>query len=278
MLYWFIGFFLLYQAYRGWKLGPVRILVRIGGLAVAYMAGYLLGSSVGPLFAFTGYPNFILSALGGVVVGLVAYWIVLFVGSVLFKKTSDQEWGLTRLLYGVTGSFLGVALGAIFFYLFAIGLQLVGSFAEGAIALEGEKAQGKTFRHRVVAMKHALDEVFPRDGLARKLDPIPDEAYALMQKLGRLVSNPTAMSRFSMYPGVADLAANPKIQALKDNPEIAEALRERRFLQLLRHPLIVKTANDPKLNEQLRKFELEKALDFALADEGLPPAAPLPRP
>jgi len=272
ILYWIIGLFLLYQAYRGWKLGPVRILVRIGGLAAAYMAGYLLGGSVGPLFSFTGYPNFVLSVLGGVAVGLVAYWIILFVGSVLFKKTSDQEYGLTWLLYGVTGSFLGLAWGAIFLYLFAIGLQLVGSFAEGATARKGEEVQEGTFGHRVVALKRALDEVLPRNGLARKLDPIPEQTYVLIQKLGRLASSTEALSRFSMYPGVADLATNPKIQALKDDPEIAEAIRQRRFFQLLRHPLIVKTANDPKLNEQLRKFDLEKALDYAIGEEIQPSA------
>lgn len=278
-LYWCIGLFLAFQAYRGWKLGPVRLLVRIGGLAAAYLVGYLFGGAVAPLLSFTGYPNFVLIPLGGALVGLFAYMAVLFVGSILFKKTSDQEYGFAWLLYGVTGSALGVMLGTIFLYLFAIGLQLVGTFAEGAATPRDNFPEtGNAFGRKVVALKHAIDQLLPKNKLVKKLDPIPNETYELLNKLGRMASSQMALARFATYPGVAELASNPKIQALKDDPEIAAALQERRFLQLLRHPLIVKTANDPKITTQLRAFDLHKALDYAIADEPPPPVPPLQNP
>lgn len=306
-LYWAAGIFLTYQAYRGWRLGPVRLLIRIGALAAAYITGYFMGGSIAPLLSFTGFPNFILAPLGGLVVGLVAYAIVLFVGSVLFKKTSDQEYGLTWLIYGISGSLLGFTLGLIFLFMFTIGLQIVGTLATGLVSnptaappiREGnnEEIAGSntstpsSASYRIAALKDTLDKAFPGNAL-KNFDPVPEHTYVLLNKLGKAVSSPLALSRFATYPGVQELATRPEIIALRDDPEIAEAVRNYRYFQLLRHPRIVKTANDPKLGEQLRKFDVEKALDYAIGTPSAPttatppapypphapPAAPHPRP
>jgi hypothetical protein len=57
---------------------------------------------------------------------------------------------------------------------------------------------------------------------------------------------------------------HPKIAALRDDPEVARAIRDGDFLALLRHPKVIAAANDSEVLKQLGSFDLQKALDTAL--------------
>jgi hypothetical protein len=50
---------------------------------------------------------------------------------------------------------------------------------------------------------------------------------------------------------------------LRDDPEIAKAVREQDFMGLLRNPRIVAAANDPEVLRILSGVNIEKALDDA---------------
>ncbi len=55
-----------------------------------------------------------------------------------------------------------------------------------------------------------------------------------------------------------------KIVALRDDPEISEMIAQRRFLDLLQAQRIIDAANDPVLADRIKKFDLQRALDYAL--------------
>ena len=40
-------------------------------------------------------------------------------------------------------------------------------------------------------------------------------------------------------------------------------IAQKRFLDLLRHQRIIDAANDPALAERIKKFDLQRALDYA---------------
>ncbi len=261
------GLFIAYEAFRGWRLGIVRQLIRLGALVSAYLAGIFLGGMAVPVLRLTGYPDLILKPVSMALIGIVAYLIVSFVGRVLFKKTTDQDFGLVWLVYGVTGSLCGVLFGLFFVTMMALAIRFLGTLASGIAEEPNSSAQVPTSKKATVAglveMKHAL-EVGIAGEVLDTVDPIPKKAYELIEKLGRLSANPAAISRFLEYPGAIELTQMKEITALRDDPEIARAVQERRYFSLLKHPRITRTANNPKVAEQVGKFDLEKALDFAL--------------
>jgi hypothetical protein len=65
------------------------------------------------------------------------------------------------------------------------------------------------------------------------------------------------------------LSEHPKIVALRDDPEISEMITQRRFLDLLRNQRIIDAANDPVLAERIKKFNFQRALDYALEQNSL---------
>ena len=72
------------------------------------------------------------------------------------------------------------------------------------------------------------------------------------------------MQRFVTYPGTKVLSQNPKIVALQTDPQITRQVERRDFVGLMANPKIVAVVNDPALEQLVRRFELEKALDYAL--------------
>ena len=73
-----------------------------------------------------------------------------------------------------------------------------------------------------------------------------------------------ARSASSPIPARRELTENPKIVALRDDPEIIELIRQQRFLDLLQNPKLIEAMNDPALAAQVRSFDFQKALDYAL--------------
>jgi hypothetical protein len=51
---------------------------------------------------------------------------------------------------------------------------------------------------------------------------------------------------------------------LRDDPEIIELIQRQRYLQLLQNPKLIEAMNDPALAAQVRSFDFQKALDYAL--------------
>ncbi len=279
ILFWIAAIFVIYQALMGWRLGLVRQLLKIASLAAAYFGAVLFGDLALPMLRLSGYPDFILRPIGAVLVGILCYFIVAFAGRVLFKKTTDQSVGAIWLIYGVSGSLLGVLFGLFFVALLAVVFRFVGTYASGVV----EPHQGNTFAESPTARKATVAglvrlreslESGMTGSVLRTIDPVPEEAYRLAVKIGRVSANPSAIARFLSHPDAARLAARPEIASLKDEPEIARALHERHYIALLTHPAVVKAARSPKVAELIRSFDLEAALDYAIAD----PAEPTPPP
>jgi hypothetical protein len=124
-------------------------------------------------------------------------------------------------------------------------------------------------------MKQSLEQG-PAGAMVQQVDPIPGTLYGLLHKLGMMVSDDKRVDRFLSYPGVKPLLAHPKIAALQNDPVITRDIVNRNYLALLRNPRIVTAANDTEIGELMRKFEFEKALDYALRPPEADPAKVAP--
>jgi hypothetical protein len=93
---------------------------------------------------------------------------------------------------------------------------------------------------------------------------VPTNAYETLGKVGKVVSDPDSAQRFLSFPGAHELSEHPKIVALRDDPEIQRLIAQGRYLDLLQDQKIIDAANDPALFEQIKKFDLQQALDYAV--------------
>jgi len=273
--------FVVFTAWHGWRLGIMRQLLNILALASAYLIGYFGGARLGPLLhQVIDFPERALSVLGAVALGAVCYFCIVLVGVIGFKKTAQQSAGLVRLSYGISGSICGAVYGLFLVWIVVLAIRLLGSVAETQIAVANNPVVPESSARPspsptptpappsqmilgLAHMKQSLEQGAAGE-MVQQVDPIPGTLYSILHKLGIMVSNDKSVDRFLAYPGVKPLLAHPKIAALQNDPDITRDLVNRNYFALIRNPRIITAANDAEIAELMRKFQFEKALDYAL--------------
>lgn len=286
---WQIAFFaaaailVLLKAWRGWRLGVVRQVISLVALAGAYLAGIFGGRFTVPLLRpVLGFPEPILILLSGVLLGAAVYLSIAMIGAILFKKTAEQKVGVVRLGYGASGAVVGGLFGLFLVWIAVLAIRLLGSVAETQIAVAKNPriinqrstptpTPAATPASRIIQglahMKQSLEHG-TAGAMVQQVDPIPTSLYLVLTKLGMMVSNERSIERFLAYPGVQPLLAHPKISALQNDAEITRDILAHNYFSLLRNNRIVAAAGDAEIGALMRKFEFEKALDYALQGKG----------
>jgi uncharacterized membrane protein required for colicin V production len=278
----FAIFLVLFEVLRGWRRGLARQLARLGALVAAYFAAYFGGSILAPLAKpFFRMPDAILSILAGAVLALVVYAVISGLGTMSFKRTRDHGSAFVRLLYGAGGAVFGIFFGAFLVWMVVVGVRSLGAVADAQVR---QQVADSTVVHAVDVRRRFLDEPIEESAplmtsLARlknsvemgvigdtikKTDVIPSQLYETLGKVGQVVSSPQNAERFLSFPGARELSEHPKIVALRNDKEISDMIAQGHLLELLQDPRIIDAANDPTLAEQLKKFDLKAALDYAI--------------
>jgi len=277
----------LFEVLRGWRRGLARQVARLGALIAAYFAAYFGGHLLVPLVRpFVKLPDVVMSILAGAVLALIIYAVINSLGTILFRRTSQHQSAFVRLLYGIGGAVFGLFFGGFLVWLIVVGIRSLGSVADVQVrqeAAETSASPGRTL-HAVDVRRGVLSEsneepVSLVGSLARlknslemgtfgaavkKADVVPTDAYETLGKVGKVVSDPDCVQRFLSFPGAHELTQHPRIVALRDDPEIQQLIAQGRYLDLLQDQKIIDAANDPALFEQIKKFDLQHALDYAV--------------
>lgn len=297
---WTSGFWILcalfvaLRLFTGWRDGLGRQLLNLAALGLAYGAAFIGGPVLAPgLRPFLAVPDFILSVLAGLLLGLVVYNVMAILGRTLMRRTREREPGTGRLVWGVGGMVLGGVGALATLWIVFIGMRLLGSVAEGHVRAEesrGDVAPRTTARdaelprttRRASPIPTPAPDTFEESlrGLAQvkttletglvgevmaTVDPIPAKVHTTLNKLSRMVSDPAALARFRQGAFMRELGADPRLTALLDDPSVNRDLAAKNYRALLTHPRLRAAANDKDLAARLRAFDLEKALDQALA-------------
>jgi hypothetical protein len=275
---------LLLEVIRGYRLGLPRQLMRGAAIIAAYAAAYFGGQLLLPLLQpILKWPDFILSMIGGAIVALVVYGLIASLGSILFKRTAQHGSAPVRLVYGLSGAVTGIVFGLFFIWLILVGIRSVGSIADaqvqsrpqpdasktssradGSLALENLDTNALT--SFLARLKNSV-ELGSVGDLLKKTDVTPPAFYQTLKDAGTVCANPENARRFLSFPGATELSEHPKIIALRNDPEIAELIRQGRIVELLQHPRVLAAANDPTLVERVKQFDIKKALEFAVKKE-----------
>ncbi len=283
----FAAVLILLEMVRGWRLGLLRQLVRMVAVIAAYACAIYAGQAIVP-FARSIFkmPDAVLSVIGGAVLAFLVYSIITTLGTVLFKRTGQHGARVVRIVWGGSGALLGIFFGALFVWMVFTGVRLIGSLASAQVhsrnaltsatmqpvwnrelQIEGRASAAPSANNPLIAtlaqMKDSL-ESGPVGGTVKEMDPVPPGSYRTLEKLGAVASNLVSAERFLSFPGAHEIGEHPKIMALRSDPEIADLVAHGRIFELLQNQRIIDAANDATLSERIRKFDLERALDYAL--------------
>jgi uncharacterized membrane protein required for colicin V production len=259
------------MAYRGWRLGIVRQTFSIFSLGIAYAAAWFGGPYLIQVLRPLGFPDRVLSIIGSALIGTFLYLLFALLSALVFKKTAHQKFGPVRFGFGAAGAILGAAFGIFLVLVLSVAIRLLGSLGENKTVIRNPKSAQPApppspLTQGLAQLKHSI-ESGPAGEIITHVDPIPEQVYDTLGKFGRLVANPESLSRFTELPKVKSLSAHPKLLALRDDPDIAKAIREQDFLSLLRNPKLVEAANDPEVAKVVGEFDINKALDAALKEQ-----------
>jgi hypothetical protein len=278
---------ILFEVVRGWRLGLLRQLVRAAALAAAYAVGFFGGTLLVPIARpFMKMPDIVLSILGGAVLALVVYSLLVSIGAILLNRTGQQNSKLVHLLYAVTGAVIGLFFGAFLLLMVVVSVRAVGAVADAEVRsraslmgaghttrlgafdvrqrfLAGSNEESATLATLLARLKNSL-ELGAFGEAIKRTDPISSKTYGTLGKVGSVFSNPESARKFLTFSGARELSEHPKIVALRNDPEISEMIAQRRFLDLIHDQRLIDAANDPALAKQIKEFDLEHALDYAV--------------
>lgn len=282
----FAAVLMLFQIARGWRLGLPRQLVRMAALVGAYSAAFFGGSMLLPfLRPLIKVPDFVISAFGGAILAMIIYSVVNSIGTILFKRTAQQSSSVVRLVYGISGAALGLFFGLFFIWLMVVGIRSLGAIAEAQVnarapervpAFNERQTRARSGTRRtptnvpdenslifsLARLKKSI-ELGSVGEVVNRSDVLPSGVYETLGKFGQVFSKPERASRFVSYPGVAELMDSPKILALRADPQIQRMLEQGQLWDLLQDDRMIEAVNDPELAAQLKKFDLNAALDYA---------------
>jgi hypothetical protein len=276
----FAAVLLLLEIVRGYRLGLPRQLMRGAAVISAYAAAYFGGQLLLPLLQpILKWPDFILSMIGGAIIALVVYGLIASLGSILFKRTAQHKSATVRLVYGLSGALTGIVFGLFFLWLILVGIRSVGAVADAQVQahprtdappsspradkpLALEKIDANALTSFLARLKNSV-ELGSVGEVLKKTDVTPPAVYQILKDLGTVSANPDSARRFLSFPGAVELSEHPKIVALRNDPEIADLIRQGRIMELLQHPRVLAAANDPTLVERVKQFDIKKALEFA---------------
>jgi hypothetical protein len=258
--------FLLWEVWRGWRLGAVRGLLRLAALFCAWIGGSTAAGATGTVVAFfSKVPPLLAPGVAGLTIGIGIYLGISFIAGLLFKKTEDHT-GVIRLGFGLGGAICGAIFGLLFLW---AGITLIrGMGALGELRVVQARNEGRSLATEktalfLIKLKESL-ELGVTGKTLKKADPLPTAFYDNIVKISMVAGNQQAIERFVQYPGTLRILTNPNVAALIQDPELEKAAEKKNILPLLQNRHVVAASHDPRLLEQLKEFDLTGALDYAL--------------
>jgi hypothetical protein len=281
----FAAVLVLFEIIRGYRLGLPRQLMRGVAVIAAYGAAYFGGNLMLPLLRpVLKWPDFVVSLIGGALLGIVVYGVIASLGTLLFKRTAQHASAGVRMIYGVSGALTGIVFGLFFIWVLLVGIRAVGSVADAEVQAHPRAEKNPVPSAR--APNHLSLENFDADSLTtflarlknsvelgrlgdvvRQTDFMPPALYQTLKDAGTVCANPESARRFLTFPGATELSEHPKIVALRNDPEVADLIQQGRILELLQNRRVLEAANDPTLVEKVKQFDIKKALEYAAKKE-----------
>lgn len=108
----------------------------------------------------------------------------------------------------------------------------------------------------LVDMEHS-----PFEGVVDKVSPVTVNTEKVLRDLTIVVGDPVLFARFRLHPTVRELMTDSTVLALSEDPEIARAVTEGRYRDLLDHPKLIEAVENETVREKFAKADIAKILE-----------------
>lgn len=258
--------FLIWEIWRGWRLGAVRGLLRLAALFCAWIGGTAAAGTTGTVLAFfSKVPPLIAPAVAGLTVAVGIYIAISLLAGLLFKKTEHHA-GMVRWGFGIGGALCGLIYGLILLWggiTMIRGLGALGELRVVQARNEGRDPSAERTALFMIRLKESL-ELGAAGKAFKNADPMPTAFYDNIVKVSMVMGDQQALERFCEFPATQSLVSNPHLAALLQDPQLEKAAESRNILPLLRNSHVQAAMKDPALLAELKSFPLTAALDHAL--------------
>ena len=258
--------FLVWEIWRGWRLGAVRGLLRLAALFCAWIAGTTMAGATGTVVAFfSKVPPLFAPAVAGLTVAVGIYIVITLLSGILFKTTLDHS-GVVRWGFGLGGALCGAIYGLLLLWGAITIIRGLGALSELRVVqarTESRLASPERSALFLIKLKESLELGATGKNL-QKADPLPTSFYDNIDKISMLAGSQQALERFCQHPETLKFIANPHIAALLQDPEFEKAATEHNILPLIHNKHVQEAISDPRLVAEFQKFPLTAALDYAL--------------
>jgi hypothetical protein len=173
---------------------------------------------------------------------LIVLIIFIIVGSLVHRKlslhfkykASEKHLIAWQRLYSRLGFCVGLANGAVYFFLLMIPIYIGGYFTAEA-ASETNNPPAAQFLTKTRAELHDLK----LDRVLAAYDPTPAQVYQASDIADLILHNPLLKSRISHYPPLLTLGQRPEFEALGNDVELLEMMdRQASINEILKYPPI----------------------------------------
>lgn len=240
----------------GFYSGPIRTGFSLIGLFFGAILAGPLSPLTQKLLPILGLKNpiwqlFIPQAIAFVIVVII--FIVAGVAvhrkiAVHFKyNVDDKKLIAWERLYSRTGLCIGLANGAVYFFLLLVPIYVGGYFTAEA-ATESNNPAGARLLTKLRDDLHHQN----LDRVAAGFDPTPKQVYQASDILDLIMHNPLLKSRIAHYPPLLTLGQRPEFQALGNDVQLLEMIdRQASISELLNYPAIHAIVTNPDVIKQI---------------------------
>lgn len=248
--------FCLFMAWRGWRLGVMRLFLGLAGLVAGYLLGQSGGTAVARLVPFGLLPEPIMAIGGGIVLAIMLYIAGRILGALIFKRTGQQEANLLRWAYGFLGALLGLVEAVALVWLMGIGLRISDSATS---TTHRKPKQSEPALHALTRMLHDSG----LGSVVEAIDPVPVHYYKLVVNSFKALSSPQVLGDFLSSEPAQQLAKHPKVVALRKDTSFERQIRTGNYLELFRNQRLIDVVTDKEIHKMLLDREVAEALEKA---------------
>jgi hypothetical protein len=257
---------LLFEMWRGWRLGMIRGIVKIILLVFAWMgASAAAAATSAALAVFFSAPSIGIPTVIAAFIGFIIYFLGSFFAGFLLKRREPPH-GLIQTIFGLGGACCGLLFGLFFLWGGISLVRSLGLFGEMRL-LEAERKgiskKNETIACNLVRLEKSL-EMGPVGEFLIATDPLSPIFYTNTRKSMQVMQDPETFQRFLHSPNVEHLLLNKRLSRLLNNHQLQEEIQIGNFPALFHDPDVQALFNDPQLMKELKEFNLSEALDYAL--------------
>ena len=112
----------------------------------------------------------------------------------------------------------------------------------------------------------------PFEKVVEKVTPVTVNTENILRDLTIVVGNPELFEKFRSHPTVSELMNDPHMLALSENADVAQAVLDGRYRDLLDHPKMIEAVENQEVREKFSKIDIAQILEQVRGIASLAPS------